>query len=103
MKTCVTRQMWNPKHPKDPEQQLGPQYASTIDDALKAYTINAAWQLKRENDIGSLEVGKLADLVVLSENPKVVQPENLPAIQVLETYVGREHFDHRKSKKCYLF
>ena len=100
MKTCVTREMW-----KDPGHQLGPQYASTIEEALKAYTINAAWQLKRENDIGSLEVGKLADLVVLSENPKVVQPENLPAIQVLETYVGGEHFDHRKSSgtKCHIF
>lgn len=100
MKACVTREMW-----KDPGHQLGPQYASTIDEALKAYTINAAWQLKRENDIGSLEVGKLADLVVLSENPKVVQPEHLPAIQVLETYLGGEHFNHRKgsASKCHLF
>ena len=97
MKTCVTREML-----KEPRHQLGPQYASTIDEALKGYTINAAWQLKRENDIGSLEVGKLADLVVLSENPKVVKPEHLPAIQVLETYVGGQHFDHRKSKKCHL-
>ncbi len=93
MQTCVTRRMW-----KDPEHQLGPQYASTIDEALKAYTINAAWQLKREKELGSLEVGKLADLVVLSANPKLVHPEKLHnTIQVLETYVGGERFNHRKS------
>ena len=83
---------------KDPKHQLGPQYASTIDDALKAYTINAAWQLKREKELGSLEVGKLADLVLLSANPKLVPPEKLhDSIQVLETYVGGERFNHRKS------
>lgn len=97
MKACVTREMW-----KEPGHQLGPQYASTIDEALKAYTINAAWQLKRENDIGSLEVGKLADLVVLSENPKAIPPKKLPDIKVLETYIGGKHFDHRESNgtKC---
>ncbi len=91
MKTCVTRGMW-----KDTKYQLGHEYKSTIEEALKAYTINAAWQLKREKDLGSLEVGKLADLVLLSDNPKVVQPEYLPSIQVLETYVGGECFNHRK-------
>ena len=88
MRTCMTRQMW-----KDPQHSvLGPQFCSTIEEALKAYTINAAWQLKREKDLGSLTVGKLADLVVLDSNPMVVQPDNLPNIQVLETYLGGERF-----------
>ncbi len=91
MRTCVTRTMW-----KDSKHQLGPEYTSTIDEVLKAYTINAAWQLKREKDLGSLEAGKLADLVLLSENPKVVEPEHLPDIQVLETYLGGQRFNHRK-------
>ena len=66
------------------------------DDALKTYTINAAWQLKRENEIGSIEAGKLADLVLLSNNPKSVPVDDLLSIQVLETYVGGKVFDHRK-------
>ncbi len=78
---------------KDPHHGiLGPQFCSTIEEALKAYTINAAWQLKREKDLGSLTVGKLADLVVLDSNPMVVQPDDLPNIQVLETYLGGERF-----------
>ena len=90
MHTCITRRTM-----KDPSIVLGPQYCSSIDDALKAYTINAAWQLKSENEIGSIEVGKLADLVLLS-NPKSVPVDDLLSIQVLETYVGGKVFDHRK-------
>ncbi len=89
IRTSVKREML-----KDPGCQLGAEYASTIDEALKAYTINAAWQMKRENDLGSLEVGKLADLVVLSENPKAMCPEDLPDIQVLQTYLGGQLFNH---------
>ena len=91
MQTCITRRTM-----KDLSVVLGPQYRSSIDDALKAYTINAAWQLKRENEIGSIEVGKLADLVLLSNNPKSVPVDDLLSIQVLETYVGGKVFDHRK-------
>ena len=80
MHTCITHRTM-----KDPSFVLGPQYRSSIDDALKAYTINAAWQLKRENEIGSIEVEKLADLVLLSNNPKSVPVDDLLSIQVLET------------------
>ena len=83
MHTCITRCTM-----KDPDVVLGPQYHSSIDDALKAYTVNAAWQLKRENEIGSIEVGKLADLVLLSNYPKSVPVDDLLSIQVLEAYVG---------------
>ena len=73
---------------------LGPEYCITIDDALKAYTINAAWQLKREDEIGSLVVGKLADLVLLSQNPQETQPEDLTSIKVEATYLGGHCFKH---------
>lgn len=86
MRNSVTREMW-----KDPSRGvLGPQFRSTIEEALKAYTINAAWQLKREGDLGSLTAGKLADLVVLDNNPLVVSPANLANIKVLGTYLGGE-------------
>ena len=48
---------------------LGPDMAITRERALRAMTIDAAWQSHLEHSRGSLEVGKLADFVVLSENP----------------------------------
>ncbi len=55
-------------------------------EGLKALTINAAWQMFMEEKVGTLEVGKLADLVVLSENPLKTDPDRLDQIQVIETY-----------------
>jgi len=59
-------------------------------DALKAYTIHAAHQFFLENTLGSLEVGKLADLVILNDNPLVCNPSAIKDIQVLETIVDGE-------------
>ena len=57
-------------------------------DALKAYTINAAWQLMMEDKIGSIEVGKKADLVVLSADPLNIPPDQLGTVKALATYRG---------------
>lgn len=51
-------------------------------------TLNPAWQVFEEDNIGSLEVAKFADLVVLAENPLQVDPDRLGDIQVVETWVG---------------
>jgi hypothetical protein len=55
---------------------------------LRAVTLNAAYTLRQETRLGSLEVGKLADLVVLDRNPLTVAEEDLASIQVLQTVVG---------------
>jgi len=55
--------------------------------ALRATTIDAAWQTFQEGNRGSLEAGKFADLVILSDNP-LDQPETFRDIAVLETIVG---------------
>ncbi len=67
---------------------LGPDQRVSIEDAIKAMTINAAWQLFAEDRIGSIEVGKLADFVVLSENPLLIDPDRLTEIEIMETYLG---------------
>ena len=54
-------------------------------DALKAMTIWPAYQHFEEASKGSLEVGKLADMVILDQNPLLVDPANIKSIKVLET------------------
>ena len=53
--------------------------------ALRAVTAHAAWQIKEEKTKGTLEVGKLADLVILERNPLTVDPATIKDIAVLET------------------
>jgi len=62
-----------------PEQQISPL------EALKASTINAAYQYFEEDIKGSLEIGKLADMVILSQNPLTVDPMAIRDIAVMET------------------
>jgi len=65
----------------------------SIDTALRAHTIEAARQLRSEHEIGSLEPGKLADLVVLGRDPRAVSPEELADVPVVSTWLaGREVF-----------
>jgi predicted amidohydrolase YtcJ len=51
-------------------------------------TIESAYALLREDEIGSLAPGKLADLIILSQNPLEVDPNAIPDIRVLMTMVG---------------
>ena len=57
-------------------------------EALKAITINAAYQYMEQSSKGSLESGKLADLVILDKNPLTVDPAAIKDIKVVETIKG---------------
>jgi predicted amidohydrolase YtcJ len=64
---------------------IGEDQVIDVDAAIRALTIDAAWQLFMEDVVGSLEVGKLADLVILSENPRKVDADGLDKIRVVAT------------------
>ena len=82
LKTAVTR-----THRDDQETVYGPEYRVSIHEALKAYTINAAWQIHKDDELGSLEVNKKADLLILSKNPYQVDPMELESIEVVDTFM----------------
>ncbi|MCE8513939.1 amidohydrolase [Ruegeria pomeroyi] len=64
---------------------LGPHQRVDVMTALKAMTIWPAWQQFEEDDKGSIEVGKLADFVILSGDPTAVDPETLDQLRVVKT------------------
>ena len=59
-------------------------------EALRTQTINSAQAMFREHEVGSIEVGKRADFVVLSHDPTLVDPEFIREIAVQQTYVDGE-------------
>ncbi|MEM2098277.1 MAG: amidohydrolase [Candidatus Bathyarchaeia archaeon] len=61
---------------------------TSVDDALRMYTVNAAYAVFEENLKGTIEPGKLADLTVLSDNPLTVPPEEIVKISVELTIIG---------------
>jgi predicted amidohydrolase YtcJ len=61
-----------------------------LETAIRAYTLQGAWANFQEKNRGSIEAGKFADLVVLSDDPFHVPPAQIPKMRVLLTVVGGE-------------
>jgi hypothetical protein len=83
IRVAVARDMW-----REPETILAPQERVSVEAAIRAVTINAAWQCHSEHEIGSLEPGKLADLVILEQDPRTVEPTAIANIVVSETWMN---------------
>jgi predicted amidohydrolase YtcJ len=81
---AVTRRTIDDRNPGGwvPEQRI------TVDEALRAYTIEAAYASFEERDKGSLERGKLADLVMIDRDLTRIRPEEIRDARVLLTMVG---------------
>ena len=76
---------------------LGEEQKISTYAALEAMTINAAYQHFEDDIKGTIEVGKQADLVVLSEDPLSIHPEKLLNVKVVATYSkGTEIFNAKK-------
>ncbi len=96
LKVGVTRE-------NDPD--AAPKYAGrlstdvglTVPAVIRAITANSAYELHAEHDVGSLEVGKLADLIVLDRNLLKTSPRQIADVKVLLTVVGGRTVYQRES------
>jgi len=66
----------------------GPQECITVEEAIRSYTINGAWQDRMEDVKGSVEVGKMADFCIIGEDILTGDPHKIGEIPVLMTIVG---------------
>ncbi len=82
IRVAVARDLW-----KEPQTVLAPDERVSVEAAIRAVTINAAWQCHSEHEIGSLAPGKLADLVILEDDPRKVEPTAISDIGVSETWL----------------
>jgi predicted amidohydrolase YtcJ len=88
IRVAVTRDLW-----KEPETILAPDERVSVEAAIRSVTRNAAWACHSEHEIGSLEPGKLADLVILEDDPRSVAHTAISDIGISETWMdGRRVF-----------
>jgi predicted amidohydrolase YtcJ len=74
---------------KDFEGRIwGPNQRVTVDESLRIGTINGAHASFEEDTKGSITAGKLADFVILAEDPHDVDPDHIKEIKVVRTVVG---------------
>jgi hypothetical protein len=73
-----------------PDQRL------TREEALRGFTLDAAWSLFLDEEVGSIEPGKRADLVVFARDPMTVPEREIPEVQVDYTVVDGEVVYHRQ-------
>jgi predicted amidohydrolase YtcJ len=85
IRVAVARDLW-----KEPGTILAPQERVSVESAIRAVTSSAAWACHSEHEIGSLEAGKLADLVILDSDPRRVEPAAISDIRVSETWMNGE-------------
>jgi predicted amidohydrolase YtcJ len=85
IRVAVARDLW-----KEPGTILAPDERVSVEAAIRSVTRNAAWACHSEHEIGSLEPGKLADFVVLDEDPRKVEPTAISDIGIAETWMNGE-------------
>ena len=81
IQSMVTRKDWMGR-------VWGPNQRISVDEALKICTMNGAYASFEENIKGSITAGKLADFVILAEDPHDVDPDQIKNIEIVRTVVG---------------
>ena len=83
IENAVTRNLW-----AEPESVLAPSERVSVEQAVRAMTADAAWQCHADHEVGTLEPGKLADFVILGDDPRGVDPAAIGRIEVRETWMA---------------
>jgi predicted amidohydrolase YtcJ len=76
-----------------------PDQVLTREEALRGFTLDAAWSLFLDDQVGSLDVGKRADVVVLDRDPMRVEARQIPGTQVEWTLVDGQVVYHREGAR----
>jgi len=88
IRTAVARDLW-----KEPNTVLAPDERVSVEAAIRAVTANAAAACHSEHEIGQLKPGLQADLVILEDDPREVEPSKIADIPVSQTWMaGRQVF-----------
>ena len=82
IRVAVARDLW-----KEPDTVLAPDERVGVESAIRSQTLRAAWAQHEDNELGSLEPGKLADFVLLEDDPRAVEPTAIGDIGVSETWM----------------
>lgn len=69
-------------------KQLKTDRCLTVTEVLRAATIDAAFMLSQEQHIGSIEIGKFADLIILDRNPFMIEAEDIENVKIISTIIG---------------
>ncbi|MBN1165289.1 MAG: amidohydrolase [Candidatus Krumholzibacteriota bacterium] len=72
----------------NPEEGWMPEQCLTVEEAVRAFTLDAAWAVRQEGNRGSLEEGKLADFIILSDDIMSVSAPEILRIDILTTVLG---------------
>ncbi|MFV0281681.1 MAG: amidohydrolase [Rhodoblastus sp.] len=72
---------------------LGEAEKITVDEALRAITLGAAWTLKLDGELGSIETGKHADFAILEDDPETISGDRLKDVRIWGTVQGGRIFE----------
>lgn len=84
---------------RTPEEVLGPEERVNLEDMITSFTYNGAYANFLENEIGSIEVGKQADIVILDQNIFDIPPTEIANTNVLMTLIGGKEVYRSESLK----
>ena len=85
IEALVTRE-----RPGGSEDSFGKEQAITLDQAIRLFTVNSAKHMGRQDSLGSIEPGKLADLVVVDRDPYEIPVHELHQVRVMQTLINGE-------------
>lgn len=77
---------------------FGPDEAITMEEAIRAYTLTGAYLIREEGFKGSLEPGKAADMILLSDDLLTIDPDRIMDVQVHKTWLAGELVFDRSSQ-----